>query len=100
MKSDNLHLFTEVFPAISAVRAGATGLSRPDGIDVSGFFVNSSYFVTRDTGENQIPVALSPHFGICSANSTEEDREVDMAWRDNRFLSVFPQHQLLRFGQQ
>ena len=56
--------------------------------------------MTRDTRENEIPVALVPHFGICPANSTVEDREADMAQRDNRFLSVFPQLQLLRLGQQ
>ena len=56
--------------------------------------------MTRDTGENEIPVALVPHLGICSANSAVEDREADMAWWDNRFLCVFPQLQLLRFGQQ
>ncbi len=97
MKTDNLHLFTEVFSAISAVRAETTGLSRPDGIEVAGFRINSGYFMTRDTRENEIPVALVPHFGICSANSAVEDREADMAWWDNRFLSIFSQHKLLQY---
>ena len=55
--------------------------------------------MTRDTGENEIPVALVPHLGICSANSAVEDREADMARRDNRLLCIFPQLKLLRSGQ-
>ena len=69
MKSDDAHLFAEVFPAFFAVAALPAGLSWPDRMELAGFIMAGN-LVAENPGKDEVSMALAPHLGIGSADGT------------------------------
>jgi hypothetical protein len=89
MKTDNPHLFTEIFPPAAAISAYTTGLTRPDGIKLTALWIPAGNFMTEDPRENKITVALAPHFCIGAADGAAINCEDGAAVPVRRRSAVF-----------